>query len=551
MVVFEQDNDIELNATINDIQEDSMCEIISHFALQELDEIRKVSSTFQQACNKRKAYIFSLLKVDKAVEIIGLTSKKGMQLNHRLAVIDGRLNAGRYATKILHLTGEVERIGLRPQCLNPFLSQDQEIEEKSRLSFINYSSDARLREGHGRLIDQVLMLLRYCVNVAYNHAYYQGGFREFFSLSRSDRVVSQLNSQIFSLYRVIPSTIGLDSPQAEHEDYSVLDNTIRAMISMIPYEEYGKMANYERDGNNGELILRNFIRFMNCWDTERINGHFWISKIVSSGTLVVQDCDGKLGNVYLVKGIGSQVGEDVEDYFPFLISTTLLPLYNMFVYDGILSGGIKSAGRRQREQIQSHISKAVREQSVVYCCNSAEKGLWDDEPPQLPTFEDVPKEEAEDEEEEGAYYNPTEYELKLASLLMTYAKEIKFESAEEGNRLLVRRFGWTKRENPDQKVGLLFTDNSHPEALYHFCFNQWPCYTLEELLSEALKKCMKDNEVPCIFWIDELSLVPQLKRVLKLACQSIDFDQIPGVEYYPPPSEEERAYVAENDRYDY
>ena len=62
------------------------------------------------------------------------------------------------------------------------------------------------------------------------------------------------------------------------------------------------------------------------WDTERIHGYFWISQIVSSGTLVVQDCDGELGNVYLVKGIGSQVGEDedVEDYFPFLISTTLL-----------------------------------------------------------------------------------------------------------------------------------------------------------------------------------------------------------------------------------
>ena len=34
--MFEQDNDNELNATINDIQEDSMGEIISHFALQEM-----------------------------------------------------------------------------------------------------------------------------------------------------------------------------------------------------------------------------------------------------------------------------------------------------------------------------------------------------------------------------------------------------------------------------------------------------------------------------------------------------------------------------------
>ena len=90
-------------------------------------------------------------------------------------------------------------------------------------------------------------------------------------------------------------------------------------------------------------------------------------------------------DVYLVKGIGSQVGEDVPpSMFPFMI-------YNMLVYDGLLSGRPLCAGSTKREMIKAKISKAVREESIIYCGTSAANGQWDDEPPELPTFDPIPE----------------------------------------------------------------------------------------------------------------------------------------------------------------
>ena len=95
-----------LDAKFDDVQTDAMVEILSYFTLQELEQLRKVSTSFREACNKRKEYIHSLLKKGVSVEIVGLKSERGKQLNGRIALIDGRIINGRYPTKILHLTGK-------------------------------------------------------------------------------------------------------------------------------------------------------------------------------------------------------------------------------------------------------------------------------------------------------------------------------------------------------------------------------------------------------------------------------------------------------------
>ena len=95
-----------LDAKFDDVQTDAMVEILSYFTLQELEQLRKVSTSFHEASNKRKEYIHSLLKKGVSVEIVGLKSERGKQLNGRLALIDGRIINGRYPTKILHLTGK-------------------------------------------------------------------------------------------------------------------------------------------------------------------------------------------------------------------------------------------------------------------------------------------------------------------------------------------------------------------------------------------------------------------------------------------------------------
>ena len=72
------------------------------------------------------------------MEIFGLASERGKQINNRLAVIttDG-INNGRYPVKIQHLTGETEKVSLKPQNINPFLKQEQEANEKPRLPWFH------------------------------------------------------------------------------------------------------------------------------------------------------------------------------------------------------------------------------------------------------------------------------------------------------------------------------------------------------------------------------------------------------------------------------
>ena len=138
-------------ATFEDLRDDTILEALSHFDLSELDTIRQASKSFGRVCIIRKEIIHSKLINGASVEILGLTSERGKQINGRLAVVTGTINNGRYPLKIQHLTGEIERVSLKAQNINPFLKPEQEAKEKSRLAFINYSNDAKVREGHGRL----------------------------------------------------------------------------------------------------------------------------------------------------------------------------------------------------------------------------------------------------------------------------------------------------------------------------------------------------------------------------------------------------------------
>ena len=67
------------------------------------------------------------------------------------------------------------------------------------------------------------------------------------------------------------------------------------MESLVDFEDnaiqyFGKMAAYEKDGMDGKLIIRNFVRAMKAWDTERIFGEFWIGKFHLEVIAIACDC---------------------------------------------------------------------------------------------------------------------------------------------------------------------------------------------------------------------------------------------------------------------
>ena len=399
------------------------------------------------------------------------------------------------------------------------------------------------------------MLLRYAVNMMNGFSYFEGEFEDFCRLDRADQRVSMANRQVFSMYRVKPSEAGYRVPG----DMSILDSTIHSLAESegSAVDMFGKMAKYEKDGCDGKLIVRNMVRFMQSWDKERITGEFWITKIVKSGTLVVQknsDAGGgsEIGRVFLVKGIGSQVGSQVPaSQLPLLVRTTFLPIYNMLVYDGIMMADARSPiSQSLKEKIQKHADKAVREQTVVYCGESAANGLWNTEPPKI--VKPVPSEgytpmgqKKDDDKGKSISYTPTSKQLNAATEIVKLAQKCGFKSAGKvpGMPLLiVRRMGYTREDNPMQMAGLLFHINDNPCGMDVFYFKDWPVYTLDELLPELAKKMKNVNIVPGMIMVDEQTLVEPLRRTLEVANEAVGFHQKVEVEWYPPPSEEEQAF---------
>ncbi len=158
---------------------------------------------------------------------------------------------------------------------------------------------------------------------------------------------------------------------------------------------------------------------------------FITARICKSGTVVVQkkggdfDTGEELGDVLLVKGIGSQVGEGIPpSQLPLLARTTFLPLYDMLVYDGLMVMNNRPISLTLQARIKVHVEKAIREETVVYCGESARKGLWDEAPPELLGGSKKGKDEDDDdrEEEDDVAYEPTPAQLKMAEKIVRFAK---------------------------------------------------------------------------------------------------------------------------------
>lgn len=286
-----------------------------------------------------------------------------------------------------------------------------------------------------------------------------------------------------------------------------------------------------------------------------IFGEFYIARICKSGTVVVQKKEGsgiigepELGDVYLVKGIGSQVGEQVPpERLPMLARMTFLPLYNMLVYDGLMIMDYRSPMTPSlKYRIEAQLEKAIREETLIYSGESAKKGLWNEDPPERCKLLDNASDEIqEDEEDDGIPYEPTPSQLRLAEKIVNFAKSHGYKGrTSETGLLVVRKIGFSAEDNPNNVVGMnwMYPGDQNKFDMDMFIFREWPGYALDELLPELLKKVQKMDEVPGLFWVCQKSTVKPLKDTLKAAGDKLGFNETIPVEWYPPPSAEEEAY---------
>jgi len=398
-------------------------------------------------------------------------------------------------------------------------------------------------------------------------------FEEFMGLNRADPRIGRLNAQVYTMYKVDPTMAGYKGLKT-----SVLDSTVTTLVKneRMAIEYFGNMAKWEQDrddnddesgSNNYSLIVRNMVRFMRVWDEERVHGVFWVYKLVPAGTLLVhiqkdeeKDDDKKLGKVYLVKGMGSKVGEQLQHCLPTMLGTTLLPVYDFLVYDGIMTSTGRTVTSRKAKQIASHVEKALMDQTVISSGESSRQGLWKDPPPPLPSV--APQGEAntpinwdevqsrEDcEAKKDEQFEGTSNQKKMANAIAKYVKRVGFKSFDWSNSptndngesrktMFVRRFAYSKSENPNQMVGIRFKGG----IFSYFQFDKWPTYSMDELLPQLLKEMENAKTIPHLIYVDELLLVDPLKTLLKDSFESFGLEEQIEVIWYPPASSEEETY---------
>ena len=560
---------------------------LSYLTLVELQEsARPVSKDWKGACDEYKTWwVQNYLTINNQVALMGL--KGSTQLNGKIVRILGPPNArGRIPVEMgkNHLTGIVKKVGVLIQNLNPFCTSNDSdtasVHHHNIPDLTEYSSDSRVRRSHGMMLDQLLMLARWQVNVLGGRTV-ATSIPEFFTLPRSHPGLCELNKDIFMWWTTNPKIAGHRNTQGTILD--VLVQRLFAEESQDAYEEVLQEAPLWRaDGPNGEYLARNYCRFLRTWETDRVVGAFMVYKVYPTGTIMVKvqehvdDLDTieqALGTVYLVKGHSSVIG-NLFPRLPMFCKTTLYPIYDLWTYDGIVQAANRWAGMRFpnfTQALDQHVSKALDEGTVSWRGPSAH--LWETLPP--PPFPTLMSNEADDEivldwssySEQGSsrtYDNQStnrhvvgksrevvqitevhkERADKIAQSIARYPMRCSNDpSHPHFTSVTFRRFGYSVKENPNMLCTILLHRLSQAIPVGMFPF-EWspsgnddkiPTYTLLEIMDEFLQVLTEQKETPNVVMVDELAVVGPLKTLLEEACETRKVSS-PEVMWYPPPA---------------
>ena len=328
------------------------------------------------------------------------------------------------------------------------------------------------------------------------------------------------------------------------------------------------------------LILR-------AWEKERINGRFWITGIsYRTGHVIVKvngdtnDLD--LGHVYIVKSNNSHRSENLpstsSSNLPRLCHATILPLYDFLVCDEVCCIDIpqpRCIGERTKSILKTHVQIVLNQRKIITKGRSSAQGLWDAEPPQLPTLSDdnellswsstslgfetflesntaieesTHQKKKTTKEDQKETFNVTK---KQKNLTLKITKLIKKKGILNGpfksrysreiyNVLLFRRFGYTREENPDRLCTVLINN----QVTNIFTFHDELTYDLDEVLNELFIHIKQHHGAPPMIMLDDLSLIKPLQYVLDCSLKSVGFDEHIQVNWYPPPSKEETRFIS-------
>ena len=377
--------------------------------------------------------------------------------------------------------------------------------------------------------DQMVMLGRFESN-AINGNFFRGDQRDFFSLPRNSLVLARLNASMWTWWTVHPKLAGIHSRGSISDLIcaAVSDNDISLQVA-------SRDELWPQDGEKGAHLVRNMIRAMRTWADQRVHETFWVSHKFKTGSIMTAYRDGTFGQVYLVKGHSNVIAE-LCPRLPFCCRATLLPIYDLWTYDGIITASEVRPSPKQACDLEAHVNKAILEKKVSWRGPIAEQ--WQYPPPPLPRNKDTTGREADMDwsSHEDAHSNPfinTEESEEINAVDVDLGRRIVKAAISKGgidsstewqgqDTLVIRRFGYSYRENPNGiamlmqrggSIGLLTFKVDHDRGKDPND-NYIPTYNLREVLGGILEAAMQIR-LPNIIQPDELAVVQPLERVLK------------------------------------
>ena len=380
------ENDI---IAIQDLSQDLLEEVVSHFTLIDLDlNIRKVSRIFHSVCDNRKQMIFNRLKDGCMVEVIGLGRDEDADADADAAVADttgvdddadttptstttGWSGSGTDLKKlngqigycndgILAAFDQVSGIGYRirvePKYLNPYLLKERTIAENDRIRHLTSKLDGP--------VDIVFSFVMHNLRIA-------AGLETTRTVIGSDEEIMDVASAL------IPED---GSWQGQgNQIFNAFDEKLAIFSRENLCKRMDVGTRFHPDGPNGK-ILRDFVRFMKSWEQEKIDlTLYYYAKRERSGVVLVGVTQWGLTSVCVAKET-SYLAPGITAPSPGVMAMGMLvPIYDYFVCSHLheLNGfGIVNGLDVLSEH---HIRDKIISGEVKYCGESASVGLWESE----------------------------------------------------------------------------------------------------------------------------------------------------------------------------
>jgi len=468
----------------------------------------------------------------RPIVLLELTSTKGKTLNDNSVTITGQRDPKTHRYPIVFenwLTGESETLTIKICNLNPTTNYKFDTEKKKDYrNLVEYTSNGNLKKSHGLCLHAMLMCARWETNKI-NGNMYEGDHADFIRLPRENPILTQLNANMWTWRTVAPKIAGI------HGRGRIADLVCHALMNDDDSSEQAQTDKpWPLDGPNGIHLARNMVRAMKDWAVHRVTDMFLVSHKFKTGSIMTTfHQDGRLGQVYLVKGYGTAIAE-MGPELPFCCRTTLLPIYDCWAYDGYLTMGAPNISPKLKRALQAHVRKAIIEEKVSWRGPNAEK--WEYPPPQFPKVNSDSNDELEldwsaydiDPSSNLDTNNATEEkEETITSEHRAIGRKIVQASLQKGgldyssptNGWAIRRIGYSYQDNPNG-IAMVMSEGM-PVISMKFKVDcdrssdpsYIPTYKLKELLNGILKAA-KMVSIPPLILADELAVVSPLQTIL-------------------------------------